>query len=304
MKGSLLSFLNARGGHYYYNPSAPFRLDGDPRAYLAVREEPASKELESRTRFARLDREGWRLLDEPVLPLEDPAVSRVNNNLVLCGVRVTKKDPSRLEWRTDFYTMNSLESPEFLASGPPMMKDIRLVNLPEGVGVLTRPRGDHQHGAYGNGRVGYFVVSGLDELAALKGGEWYRRARILQLPLQEGWWAGANQGLAYETSEGVVIGVIGHQARWRGASRVYEAVAFTFTPGGERGSPPALLPTGYRVIARRREFLESEAKEGLAEVVFPGGIENPCEKRVVLYAGLSDRACGVLPLENPFSPLL
>jgi hypothetical protein len=101
MFSQILSF-EGTNGKIAYNPTTPFRQGG--KEYIGVRAEPPESELDSAIFFACREKSGeWKIdLSLPSFPLQDPAVMKIGENLVLAGVYAGGEEES-VRWRTDFY---------------------------------------------------------------------------------------------------------------------------------------------------------------------------------------------------------
>lgn len=268
-----------------YNITAPLLDQGEQ--FILGRVEPRASEFSQILAFRQRDGE-WVVADEiPPLELQDPFWSRIHGQLVVGGVEVfphpTK--PGWLGWRTKLYRGRNLRELEHFASGPDMMKDIRLAELPDGtIAVFTRPQGDPG----GLGTIGYTQISSLDELNP----ETIQRAELLEQFIAEEW-GGANE---VHVLEGGQLGVLGHIACFdQDRARHYYAMAFTFDPVTREPGP-------MRIIATRRDFPPGESKRpDLQDVIFSGGLARTGEDRAWLYAGLSDAEAGRVLIKDPFS---
>ncbi len=283
-KSRLLS-VDVGEGNIAYNPSVPF-IVGD-RKYMAIRMEPLGSPLSSKTVFAyEYDTDKW-IVDSnmPSLPLQDPSVAFVNGEVVLCGVNVQNKEDG-LTWKQDIYRGNSIKDLDYFCSGPMGMKDIRLVEMDDGVGVFTRPQGSEDRG----GRIGYTQVRHLDEVASMKEQDWSSARKIGGLCSDDSW-VGVNQATKLP---GGKIGVIGHTARYypKDPVRIYEAMAFMF-------NPETWTTSDVEVIARRKDFPSAPSLESpaLDNVVFPAGV---CFDTNTIYCGLSDYAIGAKKVPELF----
>lgn len=268
-----------------YNITAPL-LDGGEE-FILGRVEPRSSEYSQVIAFRR-DNGGWVVADEvPALQLQDPFWSRIHGELIVGGVEVFPHpaNSEHLAWRTKFYRGRSLKDLEHFATGPEMMKDIRLAELPCGaIAVFTRPQGDPG----GLGTIGYTQLSSLDELhpGSIKG------ADLLEQFMPDEW-GGANE--VHVLADGH-LGVLGHIARFDGSgNRHYYAMVFIFDPNTRR-------PEAMRIIATRSDFPSGESKRpDLQNVIFSGGLVRTSGDMAWLYAGLSDAEAGRILIADPFS---
>jgi len=263
-----------------YNPTVPFKHNN--KEYIGLRVESLSSELDSRIMFAFKNKDEW-VIDSSSFALQDPALMQINGKLLLAGVYV-EKFRKGLRWKTDFYYGSSIDNMVKIASGPWGMKDIRLVELDDKIGVFTRP----QKGRYGKGKIGYMEINSLDELASL---DWYS-ASLLEGLFDSNSWGGVNQALRISNSK---IGVIGHEAYADKKGKHYSAMSFVFDVN-------TLKYSDYRIIARRSDFPSSLSKRSpeLDDILFPAGIVGVKNKHVDLYVGISDYCCGKMRIRNPF----
>ena len=153
-----LSFLGIDGNDAY-NITAPFVIDD--KEVLAARVERRDSE-HSRVMFFEKYGEAWRLIeDAPILKLQDPFVTKIGEEWIIGGVRTitSEHNPEHiLSWVTEFYRGRSLKELTHFATGPDRMKDIRLLELPDGkVAVCTRPQGE----IGGRGKIGFTVLPSL-----------------------------------------------------------------------------------------------------------------------------------------------
>lgn len=285
MKSKIIPILNTRGKNAY-NPTILFEDSG--RTYMGVRVDSLDSELDSRTFFAyKLKNNEWEIDNTlPSLPLQDPAYVKVNGEIFILGVRVQNTEKGII-WNQDIYRGNSIRNLEYFASSPVGMKDIRLVDLEDRIGVFTRPQGK----IGGQGKIGYLEISRIDELKRFTENDWYC-ANIIDGLFDDDSWGGANQALKLPDGKIGVIGHKAHQTRLGGKLRKhYYAVSFRY-------DPKINVQSQFRVIAKRNDFPDSSSKRSpeLDDVVFPGGVDEDFN----LYCGLSDFCIGIKKIENPF----
>ena len=77
-----------------------------------------------------------------VLDLQDPFVSWVDGGDVDQGVSVIWGGPRVVGTGTHYYKGTSLSNLQFAFSGPKMMKDVRLLQLPDGKIAMFPPAGE------------------------------------------------------------------------------------------------------------------------------------------------------------------
>lgn len=265
-----------------YNPSRPLQLGG--RKIIFARVEDINKNTSCVYPFV-FENNIWKRINWPLeeFELEDPAVTTVQNKIVFSGVKIIRRNNAIFQLRTEFYYGDDIFNLEKFAEGPIDMKDIRLVELDNKIGVFTRPRG----GEFGKGRIGYLEVQNLQDLAFLD----FLRAKIIQLPISENNWVGSND--AYNLGDNI-IGVLGHLASEDEDGNLhYSAMTFKFSPSNFTASD-------FKVIIKRNDFPPFLAKSKKVEdVVFPGGFEFE-KDQVTLYCGLSDASIGRIKIKNPF----
>jgi len=288
--GEILVFTGTDGLDVY-NPSIPFESAG--RTVIAGRVESRDSE-KSRTVFFELQGDVWSPIPgTPELPLQDPFVSFFRDGLVVGGVNVEWNGNELVEYHTDFYKGSDVFHLERFLSGPTFMKDIRLLERPDGrVAVFSRPQGQPMLDRYGCiAKIGFAVAGSLAEVTT---------RFIDEAPLLEGHflpdeWGSCNQ--LYNLKNGL-IGVIGHESWGEPVDGVftihYYSMAFAIDPE-TRGMTPS------KVIASRDCFPAGPQKDKRSQdVVFTSGIVRREGQPSVLYCGLSDCQVGRLVIEDPF----
>ena len=287
VKGEILKF-EGQGTNTIYNPSAPFILEN--KEHIAVRVEPLEDHLDSLIKFFTRNDEIYKLNEEfPSFELQDPALTIIDKKYLLAGVNAFMKE-NELYWETEFYVGEDLKNLQYLCTGPLGMKDIRLVDLEDKIGVFTRPMG----GKFKGGRIGYTELNSLEDFIKMKD-EDYINAPIIEGIAEDEQWTGVNQAIMLDKKNIGVIAHIAYRTREKGISqRHYKAISFIFDR--TQNSIKDL-----KVIATRKDFPEMPSKSSpdLDDVVFPGGIffdNNECW----LYVGLSDYCCGRINIKNPF----
>ncbi len=275
-------------GHDVYNVTAPF--EWKERSVIAGRVERRSEELSEIVLFSETDGE-WRPIEgAPTFSgLQDPCVTMMDGKVILGGVRfpVTIGE-DRKAWQMEFYREGLNGGFDKVLTGPPKMKDIRFLQLPDGrILVLTRPQGERG----GRGRIGFCVVDSLIKAS------W---ETIENAPLfdhcPEEQWVGSNEAHLLTKNK---IGILGHLAEFReDGSRRYRSMVFCID-----------LETGQssetEIIAERSDFPTGESKRpDLQDVIFSGGLLRLGHGRARLFAGLSDAEAGSLDLPDPFLKFL
>lgn len=291
-QGRLLSFHGVEG-HDVYNTSVPFELDG--RRIIAGRVERRDSE-DACTRIFE-EREGdWQLIKEAasVPGLQDPFVTSIDGNWILGGVHALwREDGSLITYHTDFYRINSLSSLSHIAEGPALMKDIRLIQLPDGrIAVFSRPQGEAVKHLNRVASIGFGIINNLNELTA---------DGIAQLPLLEGHftedeWGGCNQ---LQILKNGLIGCIGHKSWGHMQEDVFVIHYYCFANAID---PQTLNMTPVKIIASRDCFPDAPQKNPRAyDVCFTSGIIRQGNGRALLYTGMSDAFEGELEIEDPFA---
>ncbi|RYL92485.1 DUF1861 family protein [Sporolactobacillus sp. THM7-4] len=265
-----------------YNITAPFYEEA--RSVIAGRVESRENE-ESYVAFFEYVDGNWRIREDmPTFPLQDPFITKIDGQLIFGGVKVLKGQSGQVTWRTVLYRGESVRSLVPFFEGPIGMKDLRLAQLENGkVLVLTRPLG--QKG--GRGKIGYLLLSSLDELDVKK----LEEAPLLDGQFSDEEWGGANEIHLLKNGH---VGVLGHIAHFdEYGHRHYYSMIFTLDP--QTGSH-----TPIEVIARRENFVDGPAKrEDLKDIVFSGGAIR-VDSKLVLYAGTSDTEAQKMVLNDPF----
>ena len=266
-----------------YNITAPF--DWNEKKIIAGRVEKRRQEFSEIVFFQ--ESEGvWNPLDEiPSFPgLQDPCITRINDKLILGGVRfpVSISD-SETSWQMEFFVENE-DRFEKIFTGPPKMKDIRFLQLPDDkILVLTRPQGEKG----GRGKIGYCLVDSLEDATY----EAIEKAPLFD-HCPEDLWVGANEAHYLKNGK---IGVLGHIAEFsEDGDRHYYSMVFSIDLETGRSTLP-------EVIAKRSDFPAGEAKRAdLRDVIFSGGIQRFADGNARLFVGLSDAEAGFLDMKDPF----
>lgn len=269
-----------------YNCSIPFAYGG--KKYIYGRVEPHDKWSSSHVYlFEETADDCYKTVDgsAPLL-LEDPFIANIKGEMIFGGVRVTKMRGETVAYRTCFFRGENPLEPEYFTTGPDMMKDIRLVELPNGIGVFSRPEG----------YVGFTVIKDISELDD----EVIKNAPIIDF-ISDGGYGGANQCYYLESG---MIGIIGHMVYPKTNSagqpeRVYVNIAAVFDPKTKK----TLM---NKIIGTRRCYPESDRiRTGangvpLDDVAFTSGIVMRKDGRADLYSGLSDSLEGRAVIDYPF----
>lgn len=293
--GELLSFKGV-GDKDVYNITAPFKSEN--RTYIAGRVEPRGTEHDSQVCFFEKKNGAWLLSPEtPIFNLQDPFITKINQEFIFGGVETFPHPDPRysesLGYRTLFFRGKTLQTLTHFATGPDMMKDIRILALPNNkIFVLTRPQSPWVPGG-GRGKLGMTILPQLEALTATN----ILNAKIIEGRFRDKEWGGADELYFLEDGK---IGVLGHIAYEEFSSdnirrRHYYAMVFTLELATNTVSP-------MRIIASRKNFPSGPAKRSpeLEDVVFPGGLVRHKKGTATLYAGLSDTQAGRLTIPNPF----
>jgi len=283
-KGKRIRFINV-DGRDVYNITAPFTIDG--REVIAARVEERDSEYSKVMFFARRGDAWAPIEDAPVFDLQDPFITRINDEIVFGGVEVfpDEERPGFLKWRTLFFRGRSIYDLKRFAESPVGMKDVRLVELPGGkVGVFTRPQGK----IGGRGKIGFTVIDSLDDLTT----EVIENANLIENQFADDEWGGANEPHLLNNGK---IGVLGHIACYdEKNNRHYYSMAFMFDPVTRRASP-------MKIIACRDNFEEGESKrDDLVDVIFSGGLIRRSDGYAELYVGVSDAEAHMIVIPDPF----
>jgi len=266
--GKIIEF-DGIDGNDVYNITAPFMLKG--KKYIAGR-------VEKRESFYKdsdynpeviffVERNGiWTPAENaPKFSLEDPFNTFINDEIVFGGVEIFRKS-KEMKFKTVFFKGKDLNSLEKFASGPDMMKDIRLVQLSDGrIGVFTRPQG----GEYKRGRIGFTLIDSLQDFTEEK----ILKAKIIRNELKDNEWEGVNEAVALESGR---IGVLAHFSNIEdNGQKHYQASSFIFDPFTSQVE-------NFKIIAKRDDFQETAVKCHLKKCCFPGRIRK--RKRRVLQS--------------------
>ena len=281
-----LSFTGV-GARDVYNLTAPFkvRFRGREREVLAGRVERRDSE-ESEAFFFEKSGDDWRpLAGAPVWKLQDPFFTKVGGELICGGVETFPQADGGTGYRTVFYRGKDLSGMKVFAHGPDGMKDIRLVQMPNGkIVVLTRPQG----AIGGKGKIAVTTIHDLDSL----GPDAINNAVVLEGLFSPEEWGGANELHVLKDGR---IGVLGHVASFDAAgNRHYSPMAFILDPATGLRSP-------MKVLLRRSELPPGASKRpDLADVLFSGGLVRGENGTAVLYVGAGDAEAYRVIVADPF----
>ncbi|MDR2535393.1 MAG: DUF1861 family protein [Treponema sp.] len=289
-ENALLTFKGL-SGFDVYNCSAPFTWN--ERRYIYGRVEKRHEWARSWARlFEETGKDEYALVkDSMIYQLEDPFISVIGGELVLGGTHVKYRRNHFCTFYGYFYRGTDLEDLRYFTTGPEGMKDIRLVELPNGIGVFSRPRNEEVEKQYGSASVvGFTVIPDLDSLDE----EAVAGARIIPGLFGGGEWGGCNQCHLLDSG---YIGIIGHKSYHAPGDpplAVYINVSFVFDPVRNR-----ILDE--KILATRSSYPEGPAKKPeLADCTFTSGIVMRGDGRADLYGGLGDVAEGRVTIPYPF----
>ncbi|MDG6103235.1 DUF1861 family protein [Dactylosporangium aurantiacum] len=282
------------GDRLAYNPCV---VRQGTRTLLAVRvESPDSywrdaASWDPQIRFYERTAGGWR--PAPGTPVftaaEDPFAAWVRGRdgepvLVFGVVSLDfRHDPPRVVTR--FHAAPDVErlDPADPFVEVPDMKDIRLLQRPDGLAICGRPQG----GTAGRGRVSLIMADDYTELSA----ELVAKAHVFHDQVAEDTKLGVNE--LYDLGDR--IGVLGHIAVGEeGGPQEYAGACWTIDPAARTTTTP-------RVIVMRSDFPPAPPKRAdLTDVVFPGSMEPLDGDLVRIHCGLSDASLGSIVMPSPF----
>ena len=283
------------GGLDVYNPTIPFVSDGIEVITGRVQERAGRDS--TTVFFTNKNGVYYPIPDAPTFPLEDPFVTIISGEIVLGGVHVEWDGMRALSWRTVFYKGPSIYKLKHLADGPAHMKDIRLLEMPDGkIALCSRPQGEKMLQKYGCiAKIGFTIIPSLDALTP----EIIESAPYVQDVFPPDEWGGANQ--LYNLPDGR-IGVIGHISHKNTSNGVdflhYYSVAFAIDPATRETSC-------VNVICSRDCFPGTQTREPrLYDVTFCAGIVPLSDGTAHVYTGLSDCQIGRARIPDPFKDLI
>ncbi len=279
-QSDIIKFINVLDKDVY-NISAPFNYKNSK--YIVGRLESRNNIEAKSCFFKQIQETSYELCNDlPKFNLEDPFIVKIKDEFVFGGVKVTKNN-NHLIWKTVFYKGKSLNELVEFASSPVGMKDVRLVELDEKIGVFTRP----QNGIYKRGKIGFILINSLDELTE----NIINEAKILDLFNNEEW-GGVNEAKKYNENE---IFVLGHIAKYTEETiKHYYPITFIFNYN-------EFTIRNLKIVAKSDDFNNKEfKKESLKDIVFPGGISNYFSDKVKLFAGIGDCQAQMIEILNPF----
>ena len=286
LDNAILKFDPVPEGNDVYNCSIPFIYNGEK--YIFGRIEPHTKWSCSHIRlFKETAPDSYTFADgSNHYTLEDPFIAIINDELIFGGVNVKKIRGQLDSYETRFYKGKSPFELEYFTTGPRNMKDIRLVQLPDGIGVFTRPAG----------YVGFTVIKDVMELDD----KVIEEAPLIDF-IADGSYGGVNQCYYLESG---MIGLIGHLVYPKTndsgkLERVYVNTAAIFDPNLRK-------TIEHKIIGTRRSYPASshmrtdDKGNALDDTAFTTGIVMREDGKVDLYSGLSDALEGRTVIDYPF----
>ncbi len=309
----ILTFKGIKEDETVYNP-CPFVMDNE--LCLLGRVEAFTSEIAHVYQFKKAD-DAWHPQELSFLHVQDPFLACINNKKIVGGVALEFSEPFggiyKIEdYRTSFF---DFETKEKIIDGPSGMKDIRLVDLKDCIGVFTRPRSEAEGMVHSS--IQFSTVSSLEQITEeLIGAISIDPMKKVKGFFNHNEWGGVNA--VYQLHDGW-LGVLGHIAYYSEYSteespdrahtdehmRKYAAIAFEFNPTTKEVTHPVII------LARNNLATEAKAKrEELHDVIFPGGFifchrdealaESDRIETVLFFYGLGDAHVGVSELPFPF----
>jgi hypothetical protein len=216
--------------------------------------------------------------------LEDPSIMNLKDTTIVAGVKIELLE--QFQWpvyKTIFYSCDGVKLDQLQPriEGPNGMKDIRLVQLENAIGVYTRPQGK----IGGLGQIGFTTINSLDDLMP----EIIQNAPLIQVRFPKGEWGGVNE--AQVLPDGRIL-ALGHRAhKDKNKARHYYPWMFIHNPiTGE------IQDLG--ILAESTDFPPGVAKAwDLEDVLFPAGFDLD-GKELTLYVGIRDTQVGKIVIKN------
>lgn len=282
---AILTFRGAEG-YDVYNCSIPFEHEGE--RYIYGRAERRDEWSASHVcRFKEVAPDVFeKVPNSRTYELEDPFLAYIHGERILGGTNVNKQGGEFESYDCRFYRGNDPEHLAYFTSGPKNMKDIRLVQMENGIGVFSRPEG----------LVGFTVIRDITELTA----EVIANAPIVDF-IDENGYGGANQCYYLESGK---IGIIGHMVYPKTLSdgrveRVYINVAAVFDPETKKTIETKIIGT-RRCYPASDQIRVHPTGIPLDDTAFTSGIVMRSDGKADLYSGLSDALEGRITIDYPF----
>ncbi len=288
-----VKFLGA-DGYDVYNPSIPFYWKG--KRYIYGRIEKREEWARSWVRlFEETGKDEWTLVqNDMIYQLEDPYIAIINEEVILGGTHVRKKQGKIDTYYGYFFRGKDIHDLEYFTTGPDYMKDIRLVELGNRkIGIFSRPRSEEIRALHGSESIiGFAVIDHVDELNA----EVIDNAVKINGLFEDGEWGGCNQCYCLDSGK---IGVIGHKSYKRtdaGGNDILTYMNFSFVYDMEEHKA-----LDVKIIGTRDCYPEGPAKKPtLVDCAFTAGIVMREDGKADLYSGIGDTEAGRIVIDYPF----
>jgi hypothetical protein len=281
-------------GFDVYNSSIPFYWNG--KKYIYGRVEKRDEWARSWARlFEETGKDEWTLVqNDMIYQLEDPYIAIINEEVILGGTHVRKKQEKIDTYYGYFYKGKDIHDLVYFTTGPDYMKDIRLVELSDNkIGVFSRPRSEEIRALHGSESIiGFTIINNINELNA----EIIDNATKIDDLFEDDEWGGCNQCYYLDSGK---IGVIGHKCYKRIDENgveilVYMNISFVY----DMKSHKAL---DVKIIGTRNSFPDGPAKNpSLVDCAFTSGIVMREDGKVDLYSGIGDTEVGRSVIDYPF----
>ena len=280
-------------GYDVYNCSVPFYMN--KKEYIFGRVERREEWSRSWTKlFERTGEDTYTVCEDSMIyQMEDPFITSIKGELILGGVHVLYHQNDSETYRTYYYKGNSFYNMYMFTSGPDYMKDIRLVDMDDGIGVFSRPRDESVKDEYGSDSiVGFVKIKSLDELSR----DTINSARPIDGMFSKGEWGGPNQCFMLSNA---MIGIIGHKCyKYKmddgRKMPVYINMAWVFDMNSHK-------IVEEKIIASRNNYPKGLTKVFITtDTTFTSGITLRSDGRLNLYSGLNDIEEGRVVIDNPF----
>ncbi|EPY28020.1 hypothetical protein STCU_01133 [Strigomonas culicis] len=282
---ALLKFKGV-DGFDVYNCSVPFMYKGKRHIYGRV--EKRSEWANSHVRlFVETGKDEYSvLLHYRSFELEDPYIANIKGEMIFGGTHV-RKDKGGMSSYFGYFYRGTPAHLTYFTTGPNYMKDIRLVDLPDGrIGVFSRPRLGTR------ASIGWTIINTIEEL----GEDVISKAKPLDI-LGNDMWGGVNQ--AYLLTSGKV-GCIAHYSyedkvlNIEADQTVYLNYAFVL-------DPITRTIEGGKIIGTQGCYPPCPAKiNSLHDCAFTSGITMRSDGKCDLYSGVGDTHEGRITIDYPF----
>jgi hypothetical protein len=306
----ILRFDGLDKGYTVYNITPPFEYKD--REYIFGRvENPDDPNTGSEVWIFKKRGVVWDATDIRIKNLEDPFYTKVNGEIIFGGVRIDLHCyKSEKSYYTVFWKLNSwkeiskLDESEPFLIGPKRHKDIRLVELGDGVGLFTRPQGD----VGGRGIICFKKISSINEFTE----ETIHSAEPIEdfeyLFDKRTVWGGVND--ATRIGHSSKLFVIGHLAYGTdlngniiegGDIRHYHGFSFIFDTDSRKVNNAKIILLRENLPSSAVKTEKNRHKDDLKDVVFIGGSrlgERP--GLIKIYGGASDSAGFYTVIEDPY----